>query len=225
MSVTNPSTDSRPWAWATVRGNERKPWLTPDPEVIEFASHLRERSARRTYDLGCGLGRHTILLARAGFDVWATDLSRDGLIHTDKWLQREHLRGYTHMADLIVSPFPSNFFDGVVAFNVVYHATQEMVAVCLHEVRRTMRRGAELLVTFNSVESDDFGRGLKIDDYTYTKVGGPEDGIPHYFVDQREVERLLGAFRIDKLEQRHEDTVDQGRPKHAAHWIAWATKL
>lgn len=225
MPAGKPVVESRAWAWQTVRGAQRKQWLTPDAEVEEFARHLQSRHARRVYDLGCGLGRHTVMLARMGFDVCATDLSRNALIHTDRWLQREHLGAITHLADLSVVPFPSNYFDGVVAFNVVYHATRDLVAGCLHEVRRAMKPQGELFVTFNSTASEDFGHGIKVDDHTFIKVGPPEDGIPHYFVDRPEVERLLKGFKLTRVEHREEDERrPDGRLKHAAHWVVWATK-
>ena len=36
---------------------------------------LRQSGAKRVYDMGCGLGRHTIMLAENGFSVVASDIS------------------------------------------------------------------------------------------------------------------------------------------------------
>jgi SAM-dependent methyltransferase len=220
-----PAAESKPWAWSSVRGAERKRWLNPDPEVAAFAEHLKQRQARRVYDLGCGLGRHTVLLAQQGFDVSATDLSPRALVHTGRWLKRAGLAAVLHPADITVVPFPSGYFDGVVAFNVVYHGTRNNVAGCLHEVHRAMRTGGQLLVTFNSTASSDFGKGRPVDEHTFVKIGGHEDGIPHYFVDRPEIERLLAGFSLERCDHREEDSTERGVTKHAAHWIVQATKL
>lgn len=216
--------ESRPWAWSTVRGARRKVWLTPDPDVVDFVGGLKAAHARRVYDLGCGLGRHTVLLAQQGFEVYGTDLSAAALQYARRWLRRAGLHATLHVADITVVPFPSNYFDGVLAFNVVYHGTREAVACCLHEVHRSLRPGGRLFVTFNSVASSDFGKGIPVDPHTFIKVGGHEDGIPHYFVDDAEVHRLLKDFTVDACEHRVEDTVEGGVAKRAAHWIVRATK-
>ncbi len=217
--------ESRPWAWQTVRGNRRKVWLTPDPVVVAFIEELKAAQARKVYDLGCGLGRHTVLLAREGFDVSGTDLSARGLLHTSRWLRKEGLGATLHPSDITVAPFPSDYFDAVIAYNVVYHGTVNSVETCLHEVKRVLRSGGRLLVTFNSTTSSDFGGGVKIDDHTFKKVGPPEDGIPHYFVDRPELERLLEGFTLDRVEHLEADEpVAGGGVKHAAHWMVWAHK-
>lgn len=217
--------ESRPWAWDIVRGERRKVWLTPDADVIAFAAELKAATARRVYDLGCGLGRHIVMLAQQGFDVSGTDLSAKAVQHTRRWLARQKLGATLHIADITVVPFPSNYFDGVVAFNVVYHGTHDAVAGCLHEVHRAMRAGGQLFVTFNSVASSDFGQGTQIDDHTFVKVGGHEDGIPHYFVDRPEIDRLLKGFTITSCEHREETVTERAVTKHAAHWIVRATKV
>jgi cyclopropane fatty-acyl-phospholipid synthase-like methyltransferase len=44
------------------------------PQVAELLGRLGSGRGRRALDLGCGEGRHTILLARRGWDVTAMDL-------------------------------------------------------------------------------------------------------------------------------------------------------
>src|SRR6202035_4324870 len=63
--------------WATSEG--RADWLEGHPAVVAILPELHARAARRVLDLGCGVGRHALLLAEHGFDVEAIDGSLAGL--------------------------------------------------------------------------------------------------------------------------------------------------
>ena len=59
---------------ATVEGFVRSP---ANQVLLQYASRLRSRDTpTRVLDIGCGAGRNAVPLARAGFDVTGTDLSR-----------------------------------------------------------------------------------------------------------------------------------------------------
>ncbi|MBM3795163.1 MAG: class I SAM-dependent methyltransferase [Acidobacteria bacterium] len=65
-------------SWENVwSGTEaRRLWSVPDPAVTTLAEMLQSRGQiQRFLDLGCGLGRHTRLLALLGFEVHGIDPS------------------------------------------------------------------------------------------------------------------------------------------------------
>jgi len=66
--------------WATPDG--RADWLDPHPDVAAIIPELRARGARNVLDLGCGVGRHALLLAEQGFAVETIDGSGAGLAVT-----------------------------------------------------------------------------------------------------------------------------------------------
>ena len=84
------------------------------------------------------------------------------------------------------------------------------------EVRRVLKPTGLFFVTFNSTESGDWGRGRRVDDLTFVKVGGVEDGIPHYFVDRAELERLMGAYELLDVSLKVEWPEDNDGRKAAA---------
>jgi len=55
--------------WATAEG--RADWLEPELDVIALLPELKARGARTALDLGCGVGRHALLLAEPGAYRWA----------------------------------------------------------------------------------------------------------------------------------------------------------
>ncbi len=56
----------------------------PHEDMNSLIKLLKKEKARRILDLGCGTGRHTILLAKSGFDVYGMAISREGLKLTRK---------------------------------------------------------------------------------------------------------------------------------------------
>src|SRR5438477_7596117 len=63
--------------WATPEG--RADWLAPHPAVAALVPVLKARGAQHVLDLGCGVGRHALLLAEHGFAVEAIDGAAAGL--------------------------------------------------------------------------------------------------------------------------------------------------
>src|SRR6267378_1750937 len=62
--------ETHPWeiAWREGRWTETSP---PLPAVVDFTEDLKREGAKKVLDLGCGAGRHSILLGKAGFQVVA----------------------------------------------------------------------------------------------------------------------------------------------------------
>jgi SAM-dependent methyltransferase len=89
--------------WATSEG--RADWLEPHPAVMAILPELHTRGARRVLDLGCGVGRHALLLADYGFDVEAIDGSPAGLAVVRETAAARDLPVSLHKA----SPTPCRF--------------------------------------------------------------------------------------------------------------------
>ena len=211
----------RGWPWSRVLRETPEPWEQPDDEVVSFAAQLR--AGQRVLDLGCGVGRHTVYLGRQGFDVHASDIATDGLQETLRRMRVAGVRGGVVHSDMTAIPYPDAAFDAAIAVNVIYHGYRADVETCLAEVRRVLKPAGMFFVTFNSTESDDWGRGRRVDALTFVKIGGVEDGIPHYFVDRAELERLMGAYELLDVTLKVEWPEDNDGRK-AAHWLVQARR-
>lgn len=211
----------RGWPWSRVLRETPEPWEQPEDEVVRFAAQLTR--GQRVLDLGCGVGRHTVYLARQGFEVHASDIAADGLRETLRRMRVGGAHGAVLRSDMTAVPYPDAAFDAAIAVNVIYHGYRTDVETCLAEVRRVLKPGALFFVTFNSTESGDWGRGRRVDDLTFVKIGGVEDGIPHYFVDRAELERLMGAYELLDVSLKVEWPEDNDGRK-AAHWYVHARR-
>ncbi len=189
-------TDPHPWelAWKEGRWQELSP---PLPAVSEFAEYLKEVGARTVLDLGCGAGRHTILLARAGFQVTGLDVSETALSELQARLGKAGLANVSlvkhEMSEL---PFIDEYFDALVSTNVLHHGTGSKIKRFLSEAHRVMKRtGAAFIVTL-SKKDFRYGNGKRLESDTYLFTEGDEKGIVHHFFSNDELQAYFSQFEI-----------------------------
>ena len=105
------------WNWKEVK--DTKYWKIPDGAVMRLIYLLGKDDAIKVYDLGCGLGRHTVFFASQGYQVAASDLSEEAVNQTRRWLQEENLSAAVEQGRMTEIKQPDNEFDLVISFNVM----------------------------------------------------------------------------------------------------------
>ena len=216
--------DRKAWEWTDI-GGEIERWKEPAKAVERFLDRARGVGAIRVWDLGCGIGRHTALLARSGFKVVATDLSLSGVRLTQERLQSERSRAMLCVADMVQAPLPSSRVDAVLAFNVIYHGTRDDVALSVAEIARVLRSGGLALITFQSTRSSKCGSGRPVGRNTFVTVGGHEDGIPHFFAEARDIHEIFsGDFSILELTHHTEQVPDASDDRQNCHWVVCVSR-
>jgi SAM-dependent methyltransferase len=196
--------------WKTDEG--RKWWLDPHPWVVSLLARFKNEGLGTALDLGFGLGRHCVLLAREGFDVYGVESSPAGLAYALRWAEREGLALNLAMGDMSHLPFRNGFFDLILAWNVIYHGTVEYIRSTVTEIRRCLKPGGYLVCTLISTQNDQCGLGEELEKGTYVIAGHEEKSYPHHYFDQAEVETLLRDFTLLEYED-----VPGGRPG-SYHW-------
>src|SRR5713226_10083374 len=82
----------------------------PLPVVVDFADDLKREGAKRVLDLGCGAGRHSILLGKAGFQVVSLDISETALTILEGRLKTASIDNVTLVKDdMLELPFTDNY--------------------------------------------------------------------------------------------------------------------
>ena len=89
--------------------------------LTQFPRDREKRKEMKILDLGCGAGRHVVFLAQEGFQAYGTDLSKEGLKHTQERLESEGLYGTIQQAVINNQPYPNNYFDGILCVGVIYY--------------------------------------------------------------------------------------------------------
>jgi tellurite methyltransferase len=208
------------WDAAWREASEDNRWTRPEAAVRDVVPLLRARGVRRVLDLGSGLGRHSRLLAAEGFDVVALDASPAGLSRS-----RAHGAGSVPwgavLADMRRLPFAAAAFDYVLAWNVVYHGTDEQVAATVREIHRVLRTSGLYQCTMLSKRHARYGVGRPVG--AGNAFVRPADGCdkmyPHLYCDAAELLALHRGLKV--LSMRDVDH----RPHHPTrsgsfHWEA-----
>ena len=180
----------------------------PLPVTRNWIERIRRAGVKRVYDLGCGMGRHTVLLASLGFDVVASDVSALAVEATRASLERSGLSAEVVEADMCGIPFADAAFDAVLSLDVLEHNTRSGLERAIGEVWRVLRSGGRMLASFalrtRWLGKDEPGRDM-IEDNTLRSYG-PEEMV-HHLVDEDELRGLLREFRalvIDRVEESWE---------------------
>ena len=196
--------------WKTGEG--RKWWLEPEPLVVSLLPRFKEEGVERVLDLGFGLGRHSILLAREGFEVYGIETSPAGLQFALDWAEREEVALNLTTGDMSDLPWESDSFDLFLAWNVIYHGTVNYIQRSIAEMERCLRPGGYLLCTLISTKNDQCGLGEELEKGTFVIRGHEEKSYPHHYFDRAEVEAFLEGFTLLECED-----VPGGRPG-SYHW-------
>jgi SAM-dependent methyltransferase len=206
--------ESKPWEWSK---NEDAHWRVVSGEFLPVGLRWKEEGRRRALDLGCGVGRHALFLARQGFEVCAFDLGEDGLAELRRSAEAEGLRIDVRCGDMLELPYDDASFDCLIAFHAIYHTDLTGLRRVLAEIRRVLAPGGEAFLTLNSRESDAYQdpSAKRLDDYTLLKTEGPEVDVPHTYVTHEDLPDLLAAFEILGVQQ----IIDYRERRRYAHFF------
>ena len=196
--------------WATVAG--RADWLDPEPDVAALLPELHGRGVRRVLDLGCGVGRHALMLATEGFDVEAIDGSAAGLAVVRDNAAAHGLSLGLHHGNVDTLPFDDGSFDYVLSWNVIYHGNCGDVGRRIAEIGRVLQPGGIYQGTMLPLRNSNYGVGREVAPDTFVVEGVEERAHPHFYCDAAAVVALFAGFELLSLTQR------QHRKPGSWHW-------
>lgn len=213
--MTNRPTDTAHEAWDESWRSQagRAEWLEPEAEVVDFAARLRLEGARTALDLGCGVGRHALALARLGFETAAVDASEAGLAELARAAQTIGVTVDARRSRMTRLPFADASFDYVLAWNVIYHGDRDVVAATVAEIARVLKPGGHYQGTMLTLRNRHCGVGTEVAPGTWVDPTADDDKVhPHFYCDAAGLARLFTGFEILTLAQD-----EMGRPGHW-HW-------
>ncbi len=205
---------THPWelAWREERWAETSP---PLPVVVDFAEDLKREGAKRVLDLGCGAGRHSILLGKTGFQVVALDVSETALKMLEDRLRTASIDNVTLVKhEMWELPFVDNYFDGVVCTNVLHHGKLVEIRQAVREVHRVMRKGSSAFIIALSTADFRKGNGKMLERNTYVFTRGEERGIIHHFFTNHELRSSFRRFKILSFKERLIPVEEGGNRAH-----------
>lgn len=204
--------------WRTSEG--RAHWLEPEPDVVEWAGIARARGGLRALDIGSGVGRHSLVLARLGFETHAIDGSEAGIAHLCGEAAARGLSVSTRTGLMTELPYADHSFDYVLAFNVIYHGDREVVERAIAEIHRVLKPGGIYQGTMLSKRDTTRLKGREIAPGTFVADDNSDDkSHPHFYCDAAGLVQLFAGFELlSLLDKVH------ARP-HSWHWHLVAERL
>lgn len=210
--------------WEGLHLKERFQPKYPSEHVVRFIfarfpRGLDQRRQLKILDLGCGAGAHTIFLAREGFQVYATDISEEGLKVTKKRLKDNKLKAILKNATMESQPFPDNFFDGIISFGVFYYNHQKEYRKAVSEIYRVLKKRGKALVFTRTTGDYRFGKGKKIEKNTFILniKDTNEKGMVMHFLDRKEIDTIFNKFSEITIEKT--ETTFSNLKKKNSDWI------
>lgn len=197
--------DYIPFDWNCIE--DKAKWLDPCEESWYYAEKWKREGRKHVLDLGCGLGRHSVLFAKYGFEVTAVDVSDEALSFLRSYSEEQGVadRIDCRKADMEEMPFAADSFDCLFSMHAAGHTDTEGMNRTMQEIRRFMKPGGEVFMTLCSKETQTYlDPDLpRLDENTVVKTEGPEQSVPHFFIDIEGIKTLFAGFELKKI--RHID--------------------
>lgn len=136
---------SREWFQEIDRRFLEAAYFARSEDGISFGRFLRPElvAGKRVLEIGCGMGLHASLLARAGAKLTTIDLTRRAVEMTQRRFEMFELPGIIQQADAEHLPFHNGSFDVVWSWGVI-HASSSTER-CFQEITRVLREGGRLI--------------------------------------------------------------------------------
>ncbi|MHB1907716.1 MAG: class I SAM-dependent methyltransferase [Nitrososphaerales archaeon] len=181
-----------------------------DPSVSRVASLFKKKGVSKILDLGCGTGRHSIYLAKRGFQVSAFDQSRKAIRRANE-LSRDVLINFKTW-NMINFPYPyaNSTFDAIVCTKVLHHTTKNNIQRIASEISRVTTERAYLFVEVPTTqklkrfENDQETKMEEVEKGSIKFLNGVERGVVHHYFTKKELMQLFSDFSPLKLDVRKE---------------------
>lgn len=161
-------------------------WKRPAPEVLDFINSISPRERPRVLVLGCGLGRHAIAFAQAGFTITAIDASATAISHLYDWAHSLKLSIETRVCNVLEECLPRDFFDVVLSYNVIYHGMRIKLMRSILHIYRLLKSKGLFYFTCPSRQDGKYGSGEMIAPHTYRCQKSVTPGDIHYFAEEKD---------------------------------------
>jgi SAM-dependent methyltransferase len=216
--------ESKPWNWTM---NKSTWWNVPSEISYYLLDRWKAKGFSNFLDLGCGLGRHSLQFADAGFSVYSFDLSKEAVEGVREENKKRRLSIQVAIGDMKHLPYPDNSMDCLLAYHVISHTDSIGIKDIIAEIKRILKPQGEFYLSLCSKLSYSFKEAgfPQIDENTVIKqdADGVEDGVPHFYVDENNAIKLFSDFTIINL-QHIKDIIIEGNPYVSYHYFLLGSK-
>lgn len=195
-----------------------------------FGNFPRDRAADfHLLDMGCGRGRHGIMMAREGFKVTATDYSGTAIDQASAWADNVGLDINFLQTPAENQPFPDQSFDGILSYAVLYYLPLEKMRLAFREIHRLLKTGGRSFVMIKNSRDVRASKGEEIAPHHFL-INQTDDGMPWNneqdmqltLLPRQEVEEICSDFSRVVINEIT-STLEEGQFMEAA-WLISLTR-
>ena len=185
-------------AFAAADANWRR--LPTSERASRIVDLLRKRGARVVLDLGCAIGRLSMLIAAQGIEVYGLDASEKAIAFARSWALDEQMPNVHFDVGLASNlTYADSFFDAVVANSVLDHMPLVEAEKAVREIRAVLRPGGILFASFDGLEGKETESYRRLPDGTRLYLHGMRRGLIWRYYTDDEIHALLSVLEVESM--------------------------
>ncbi len=198
--------------------------IYPDEDLVRIIKKFFIPSGvENVLDVGCGSGRHVLMMLNEGFSVIGIDSSETSIDIARKITCSYPPERVQFLVKNIIQglPFRDNSIDAVVCWGVLHYLTRNQVRMVLDEIKRILKPGGQFTLTLRSVEDSECKR-VHSKDFQTSKAY-ESTGLDFIYYNREDMQELLSNF--SNLKYGHKTrTLFKDTERRIAHWFAVCSK-
>ncbi len=204
---------SKGWDWKIVKDDDNCVWKNPSIESYYLLNRWSSLNFKNFLDLGCGLGRHSMLFYEYGFDVTACDITPFCINYLKTIQEKRNITFPVIECDMLNMPFKNNSFDCIYAYHVLSHTNLEGFKKLFKKVYDILDNDGEIFFDVLSKKCDLFTTSgyPKLDSNTILSKSENELDVPHICFDYEELVNILSDFillDVKEVRSTHNNRLD-----------------
>lgn len=179
-------------------------------------------------DIGCGVGRNTILMSNMGLKAHGIDISKNAIKLAKKNADNKGVKAKFIAYDGKTFPFKDSFFDVIISIGVLDHMPMKDALDLMEEIKRTLKPNGVIELDIHSIYDLNYGVGELIEKNVHIiEEGDFEIGLPQHFFSNEEVLTLTEGFEIETIylhEYKHFNKEDFEEIGTHSKWVVICRK-
>lgn len=189
--------------WNRIFKEQGKVFLKPQEDIPRIVRLFKKKGVKKILDLGCGSGRHTVYLAKHGFEVYGIDIALKGIKITKDWLKKEKSKANLKVGNVYKKlPYPNNFFDALISTQTLHHNTINNIRKLIKEIGRVLRVNGLIFITVSrkgskkEIPKEKMWKMKFIAPRTFVPLSHDEKGLIHYWFNKKLLRKEFNNFKI-----------------------------
>lgn len=204
--------------WNSHYSKSKSDLSYPDENLVRLIAgkfpNIESRENLKVLDIGCGSGRHLMLLKNFGFkNIYGTDYSLNALS-----LSKEYFSSSLINCDNKNLPFADNSFDIAIAWGSLHYSDKKDFEIMLGETHRVLKKKGHLFATLRNERDSYLKTGTHLGEGTWRTGLDDLSGTTVSFFREDELKKYFNTFRECSYGWM-ERTIIGDTSKVISHWV------